>query len=57
MSEPANKPNNSDFGRRLHNSWDSQRKKRSTKGIWNQILLIAVGIALVAAMIYIILTL
>lgn len=43
--------------RRLHNSWDGQRrKKRNTKGLWYQIFLILAAVVLIAAMVYMLVT-
>lgn len=58
MSEPVNKPSEEAqrFGERLHGSWSRKRKRSNTKGMWYQIALIAAGIILIAAMIYLLAT-
>ena len=57
MSEATNHSNNNEeFAQRLHRSLEASRKKRSRHGTVYNITLLAVGIALIAAMVYILVT-
>jgi hypothetical protein len=56
MSESSNQYNNQEFAQRLHRSLEANRKKRSRHGTVYNITLLAVGIALIAAMVYILVT-
>ena len=56
MSEPQNQYNSEEFAQRLHRSLESGRKKRNRHGTTFNIVLIAVGLALIAAMVYILVT-
>lgn len=54
-SEPLSKEAQA-FGRRYHNALQRSRNKKSNKSKWQQIGLMAVGIILLVAMVYIIIT-
>ena len=56
MSEAQQTNNNEEFARRLHRSLEDSRKKRNRHGTAFNIVLIAVGLALIAAMVYILVT-
>ena len=56
MSEAQQPNNNEEFARRLHRSLEDSRKKRNRHGTAFNIVLIAVGLALIAAMVYILVT-
>ena len=56
MSEPQNQYNSEEFAQRLHRSLESGRKKKSRHGMAFNLILIGVGLALIAAMVYILVT-
>ncbi len=56
MSESQNQYNSEEFAQRLHRSLESGRKKKSRHGMIFNLILIGVGLALIAAMVYILVT-
>lgn len=44
------------FGRRYHNAMQRRRSKKNTKSKWQQIGLMAFGVLLLVAMVYIVVT-